>query len=65
MVVSATATHRKQLARALELLGQVDAPIVGITVNGVGRGDPQAFGYQYSYKTYAKNPQKRQPLLRR
>jgi non-specific protein-tyrosine kinase len=53
VVVNATSTHRKQLARALEILGQVDAPVIGVTVNGVGRSDPGAYGYQYGYTPYA------------
>ena len=56
VVVSAEKTHRKQLARALEILAQVEAPVIGVTVNGVGRADPGAYGYQYGYTPYAARP---------
>jgi len=50
LVCVAGATTRKDAARAVELLDQVDAPMVGAVLNGVtGEG---AYGYGYGYYRY-------------
>jgi capsular exopolysaccharide synthesis family protein len=51
LVVSvAQVTTKKELARAIELLQQVDAPIVGTVLNGVTAEG--AYGYDYRYAPY-------------
>ncbi|MDQ1436734.1 MAG: tyrosine-protein kinase [Acidimicrobiaceae bacterium] len=47
LVVSANSTTRKQAARAIELLRQVDAHLVGTVFNGVR--EEGAYGYAYQY----------------
>src|SRR3954451_13891935 len=50
LVTRAGTTGRRELARAIELLHQVDAPLVGTVFNGVS--DESAYGYTYSYRYY-------------
>ena len=51
LVVAANKTHRSAVKRALEILRQVDAPMIGVVLNGVG---PDAtYGYEYRYDTLA------------
>jgi Mrp family chromosome partitioning ATPase len=50
LVASARETSRRVMARAVELLGQVGAPVVGTVLNGVI--DADAYGYAYGYKYY-------------
>jgi capsular exopolysaccharide synthesis family protein len=55
IVVSAGLTTAKDLARALETLGQVDAPVTGAVLNTV----PVNAGYRYRYRyqySYAPEP---------
>jgi succinoglycan biosynthesis transport protein ExoP len=52
LVASAGATRRRQLARADELLSQVDARIIGTVLNGL-RGDGHDDGYSY-YRYYQR-----------
>lgn len=55
LVATAGVTEQRQLRRAVELLGQVEAPLQGIVLNGVK--DEGAYGYSYSYRyTYAPEP---------
>lgn len=49
LVASAGSTTGKDLSRALELLGQVGAPILGTVLNGVTAEG--GYGYQYGYYT--------------
>jgi Mrp family chromosome partitioning ATPase len=67
VVVNAGKTHRKQLARALETLGQVHANVIGLVVNGVRRSDPEAYGYAYGYgsKPYVTHKPRRRRVLAR
>ena len=66
LVCVAGATTRKDAARAVELLQQIDAPLVGTVLNGVtGEG---AYGYDYGYryesvdsKSRSKHPE--EPIL--
>ena len=55
LVAVAGATTRKEAARAVELLRQVDAPLVGAVLNGV---DPEG-SYGYSYQSYRYEPSTR------
>jgi capsular exopolysaccharide synthesis family protein len=50
MVVTAGLTSGKQVARAVELLRQVDAPLLGTIFNGVSPDG--AYGYAYQYHPY-------------
>ncbi|HVF31399.1 MAG TPA: polysaccharide biosynthesis tyrosine autokinase [Acidimicrobiales bacterium] len=54
VVVSAGVTKKTHLERAIELLKQVDAPVVGVIVNGVGDGAAYGYGGNYRY-TYAQS----------
>lgn len=62
MVVKAGSTHRKQLGRALELLSQVDASVVGVALNGVSKGGAYAYGYGYGYQGKAGGYGARSPV---
>jgi tyrosine-protein kinase len=56
VVVSAGLTTAKDLARALETLGQVDAPVTGAVLNSV----PVNAGYRYRYRyQYSYSPEPR------
>jgi polysaccharide biosynthesis transport protein len=51
LVATAGATTRREFSRAVELLRQVDAPLIGSILNGVaGEG---GYGYQYGYYRYS------------
>jgi polysaccharide biosynthesis transport protein len=45
LLAGADNTSRRKLARAVEALRQVDAPLQGLVLNGVGEGE----GYEYGY----------------
>ena len=47
LVTTAGATRKRELARAVELLRQVDAPLVGVVLNGAD--EQGAYGYGYGY----------------
>jgi succinoglycan biosynthesis transport protein ExoP len=49
LVVSAGLTSAKDLARALEVLGQVDAPVSGFVLNAVTVNTEYRYRYQYPY----------------
>jgi Mrp family chromosome partitioning ATPase len=49
IVVSAGLTSAKDLGRALEVLGQVDAPVTGAILNAVTVNAGYRYRYQYSY----------------
>jgi non-specific protein-tyrosine kinase len=53
LVATARSTTRKEAARAAELLRQVDAPLVGTVLNGVG--DDSGYGYAYKYEYYRRD----------
>lgn len=53
MVVSAKKTKRNQLVRALELLNQVDANVIGTVLNRAG-GNEGYESYGYGYRPYAR-----------
>jgi polysaccharide biosynthesis transport protein len=55
LVVSAGASSRKQVHRTLELLGQVEAPLIGVILNRAS-GDAEFGGYGYGY-AYRYGPQ--------
>ena len=53
VVVSAGATTRRDLGRAIELLQQIEAPVVGLVLNGVS----DQGGYGYGYNRYYAAPE--------
>jgi succinoglycan biosynthesis transport protein ExoP len=53
LVSVAGETTRKEVSRAVELLEQVNAPLVGAVLNGVT--DEGTYGYAYGYYTSAPN----------
>ncbi len=63
LVVTARSTTRRALARSLELLHQVDAPLEGIVFNGVAQaatyGYGYGYGYAYGYGGSSRNPAER------
>lgn len=54
LVVTANQSTQKHVARAAEILGQVDAPLVGTVLNGVD--SEGGYGYEYGY--YQQAPAK-------
>ena len=53
LVVASGASSRKQVNRALELLGQVEAPLIGVVLNRAkGEAEFGGYGYAYRYGTY-------------
>src|SRR5205085_4538669 len=48
VVVSANDTSKRAFARSLELMNQVNAPVIGAVLNGV-RDSGGAYGYGYGY----------------
>ncbi len=65
LVCVATATTRKEATRAVELLQQVDAPLVGTLLNGVSTEGAYGDDYQY-FRTYeqpdpARSSKRRSP----
>lgn len=58
LVVAAGASSRKQLHRTLELLGQVEAPLIGVVLNRAkGEAEFGGYGYAYRYGTYGYSRQ--------
>jgi len=49
LVAKARTTSRRSLGRALELLQQVDAPVVGTVLNGAAADEGYGYGYGYGY----------------
>ena len=60
IVATAGVTTRRQLTRAVELLRQVDAPLVGTVLNGVTGDVAYGYGYGYGYRYggYSPSPPK-------
>lgn len=49
LVVAANSTTKRQTARALEMMRQVDAPIIGTVLNEATGENAYGYGYPYSY----------------
>lgn len=49
MVVDSRTTARKAVGRALQMLGQVNAPTLGLVLNGLPEGGGYGYGYGYGY----------------
>jgi capsular exopolysaccharide synthesis family protein len=54
LVATADVTTRREVSRAIELLHQVDAPLVGTVLNGVSTEGGYGYSYGY-YRYYGKN----------
>jgi capsular exopolysaccharide synthesis family protein len=68
MVVTANSTTKRQSQRALELLEQIDAPMIGAVLNGVEHGDRgygYAYGYSYGYYGAERNASRGRGLFGR
>jgi len=59
LVVRAGVTTRRQLTRAVEVLEQVAAPLVGTVLNGVSADDGY-YGYAYNYGYYGADAPRQQ-----
>jgi len=65
VVAAAGRTKRRDLARATELLRQVEAPIIGTVLNGVTEGGAYGYGYGYSYVGSPSGGNRSVPVWRR
>ena len=63
LVATANVTTRKALARAVEVLSHVEAPLVGTVLNGVDAEGGYGYGYGYGY--YQQEPDKARRTSRR
>ena len=54
LVITAGLTTKKQVSRAIEVLRQVDAPIVGTALNNVSAEAGYDYAYPYYYRYEAK-----------
>jgi capsular exopolysaccharide synthesis family protein len=64
LVTRAGTTRQRDLGRAIEVLHQVDAPLVGTVLNGVT--DESAYGYTYNYRYYSREREPgRSPIVAR
>jgi capsular exopolysaccharide synthesis family protein len=52
VVATAGLTTKRELVRTLEVLGQVDAPVAGVVLNGVGGEGSYGYRYGYGYRYY-------------
>jgi capsular exopolysaccharide synthesis family protein len=50
VVVDSRRTARKAVRRCLQLLGQVNAPVLGLVLNGLPAGGQYGYGYGYGYR---------------
>jgi capsular exopolysaccharide synthesis family protein len=50
VVARAGETGRREMARTIELLRQVDAPLIGVVLNGARHEPGSGYGYQYQYR---------------
>jgi polysaccharide biosynthesis transport protein len=66
LVASVGVTTRKELGRALEVLAQVDAPLIGTVLNGATGEGSYGYGYGYGYYRYDEaTPRRRGGVHRR
>lgn len=56
VVASAGSTTHKELTRVLEVLGQVDASVLGVVLNGGATETSYAYRYQYGQAPSGKGP---------
>jgi succinoglycan biosynthesis transport protein ExoP len=56
VVVDARTTRRNGLRRTFQLLGQVNAPVLGTVLNGASSDGGYGYGYGYGYGGYGHEP---------
>jgi capsular exopolysaccharide synthesis family protein len=49
LVVDSRSTARRAAARTLQMLAQVNAPVLGVVLNGLPEGGGYGYGYGYRY----------------
>ena len=54
LVATAGSTTRGELARSVEMLRQVDAPLIGCVLNGVSGSEQYSYRYGYYYRSEAE-----------
>ena len=61
VVVDSRSTARKAVRRTLHLLGQINAPVLGVVFNGALAGGGYGYGYGYTYESdhQSRRPRKR------
>ncbi|MCU1496128.1 MAG: capsular exopolysaccharide family [Acidimicrobiales bacterium] len=64
LVATSRSTTKRSLTRALELLRQIDAPLVGVVFNKVGGHSADGYGYGHR-DAYAQSTKTRRATLRR
>lgn len=64
LVVTARSTTKRATRRAIELLRQVNAPLIGAVFNGVGGEAAYAYGYGYGYGYGYANSETKEPRRR-
>jgi Mrp family chromosome partitioning ATPase len=52
VVVDSRSTTRKAVRRTLQMLAQVNAPVLGVVLNGLPEGGAYGYGYGYGYGVY-------------
>ena len=60
LIVRAGRTRRRHLVRAVHLLEQMQAPLLGVAVNHVKTDTPSDYGYGYGYDRTRREPSKSQ-----
>src|SRR5205814_184128 len=60
LVTRAGATSRRDLTRAVEVLRQVDAPLIGTVLNGVEVEGAYGYNYRYGYYYRREEPSRAQ-----
>jgi capsular exopolysaccharide synthesis family protein len=60
VVVDSRSTTRKAVRRTLQLLHQVNAPVIGLVLNGLNESNQPGYGYGYghSYDERARRPRR-------
>lgn len=59
VVVDSRSTARKSVRRTLQLLGQVNAPVLGVIFNGAPVGGAYGYGYTYGSDHQSRRQRKR------
>lgn len=59
VVVDSRSTARKAVGRTLQMLGQVNAPVLGVVLNGIATGGSRGYGYGYGYSYEPASPSRR------
>lgn len=64
VVADSRSTARKGVKRTLTMLGQVNAPVLGLVLNGLAAGSA-GYGYGYGYGYVSSNDGDKRPLVAR